>query len=105
MKLKKWNCEKYVNINKYDIEETKNRNDLIKKLRHYGLIRIQKSAFSGYLNHDKRLMIKKEIESNILSPKDSILQLEICENCKQNITQLGNSQIPSNEEKEYEVLI
>ena len=43
----------------YDIEETKNRNDLIKKLRHYGLIRIQKSAFSGYLNHDKRLMIKK----------------------------------------------
>lgn len=89
----------------YDIEETKNRNDLIKKLRHYGLKRIQKSVFSGYLNKEKRLMIKNEIKENILSEKDSILQVEICENCKELITQLGNNKIPEDEDNEYEVLI
>ena len=28
-------------------------------------------------------MIKNEIKENILSEKDSILQVEICENCKE----------------------
>lgn len=89
----------------YDIQETKNRNDLIKKLRHYGLNRIQRSVFSGYLEQEKREKIKHEIKDNILSEKDSILQIEICKNCKEHITQLGNNEIPRNEEKEYEVLI
>ncbi len=89
----------------YDIEETKNRNDLIKKLRHYGLKRIQKSVFSGYLDQEKRNKIKNEIEENILSEKDSIIQLEICENCKDRITAIGNNKIPSDKEEEYMVLI
>ena len=89
----------------YDIEETKNRNDLIKKLRHYGLKRIQKSVFSGYLDQEKRNKIKNEIEENMLSEKDSIIQLEICENCKDRITAIGNNKIPSDKEEEYMVLI
>lgn len=83
----------------YDIQETKNRNDLIKKLRHYGLKRIQKSVFSGYLNQTKREMIKNEIKNNILSKKDSIIQLEVCNSCKDQITKFGNAQIPAKKKK------
>jgi len=61
----------------YDIEETNNRNHLIKKLRHYGLNRIQKSVFSGYLNKNKRIKLQKETRKNIQTSKDSIIHLEI----------------------------
>ena len=89
----------------YDIEETKNRNNVIKKLRHYGLKRIQKSAFRGNLKQDQRNTLKEKLEENILSQKDSIIQIEICASCKEHITQLGNSETLQEEEKEYEVLI
>ena len=89
----------------YDIEETKNRNDLIKKLRHYGLIRIQKSVFAGHLNKNRRQELRKKIEHNILAEKDSIIQLEICEKCKDQIALIGNSTLPTKEKDNYRVLI
>jgi len=89
----------------YDIQETTNRNHLIKKLRHHGLKRVQKSVFTGYLTQEKRKQLQKEIKENIQSQQDSIIQLEICANCKNHITQLGNTNIPPKEDKEYEVLL
>lgn len=88
----------------YDIKETNNRNNLIKKLRHYGLIRIQKSVFAGYLDKNYRKQLQTYINDNILTEKDSIIQLEICEKCKNHIGLIGNSQLPTENKNGYKVI-
>lgn len=73
----------------YDIKETNNRNKIIKKLQHYGLKRIQKSAFMG----DIKLSYKKELtlalQENIQANKDSIIIIPVCNTCQEKIITHG----------------
>jgi len=69
----------------YDISENKDRNNLIKKLRHYGLHRVQKSFFAGDLSINERLDLLDELEIFLSSERDSIMLLPACESCKESI--------------------
>lgn len=62
----------------YDISNNRNRSKLIKKLRHFGLHRIQKSGFLGNLNHDKRMQLEETLNDYISGIKDSIYVVPIC---------------------------
>lgn len=66
----------------YDISDNKDRNNLIKKLQHYGLHRIQKSAFLGNVSHSKRTELEEKVEENVSGPKDSIYFVPICHKCR-----------------------
>ena len=77
----------------YDISENKDRTNLIKKLRHFGLHRIQKSFFAGELNLNERMDLLDELEIFLSSEKDSIIMLPVCENCKESINIFSDSEI------------
>ena len=53
----------------YDISDTASRSHLIKRLQYYGLKRIQKSVFIGYLELNERLGLADEVEAYL--SKDS----------------------------------
>ena len=75
----------------YDIKETKNRNNVIKKLQHYGLKRIQKSAFMGNLTQNYKEELIKTLEENIICPKDSIIIIPVCNACQEKIITQGTT--------------
>ena len=81
----------------YDISDNKIRSYFIKKLQSYGLYRIQKSVFAGYLTPDDRLDLASELESYLSSDNDSIIILPLCKNCKSSILYDGEVAIPNNE--------
>lgn len=89
----------------YDIQETNNRNHLIKLLQHYGLKRIQKSTFTGYLDIKKREKIEKELDKYIETEKDSISIIAICNNCEKQLKTYGNIELPEKTMKKHVVLI
>ncbi|MFU2191986.1 CRISPR-associated endonuclease Cas2 [Methanobacterium sp. MZD130B] len=66
----------------YDITDNKDRNNLIKKLQHYGLRRIQKSAFIGNVSLSKRNELEGKVGENVSGPKDSIYFVPICHKCR-----------------------
>jgi CRISPR-associated protein Cas2 len=66
----------------YDISDNKDRNNLIKKLQHYGLHRIQKSAFLGDINCSKRTELEGKVAEDLSGPKDSIYFVPICDKCR-----------------------
>ena len=78
----------------YDISDNTQRTFLIKKLQHYGLKRIQKSVFTGYLEIDERLDLAEDMEKFLSKDTDSIIIFPICENCKSSILIEGNADIP-----------
>ena len=88
----------------YDISEDKSRNDLIKRLRHFGLHRVQKSLFAGILTLEERFDLIDDIEIYLSSDKDNIIVMPICESCKENITQFSDMPIFLPEEKDFEFL-
>lgn len=67
----------------YDISDNQERNHLIKNLQHYGLHRIQKSAFLGILDKKKRLELENNMLTHLSGPKDSIYIIPICDKCKE----------------------
>lgn len=69
----------------YDISDNTERTRFIKVLQHYGLKRLQKSVFIGYLEIKDRLDLAEEFEKYLSSPKDSIVLFPLCENCKDSI--------------------
>lgn len=71
-----------LNLVIYDISDTHDRNLIIKTLRHFGLHRIQKSAFLGELSAENRKELEDDFESFFLGPKDSIIIIPICDKCK-----------------------
>lgn len=81
----------------YDISDSTSRSYLIKKLQHYGLKRLQKSVFAGYLELQERLDLAEDVETYLSSDKDSIILFPLCENCKQSILIQGNAEIPKND--------
>lgn len=81
----------------YDISDNNSRSSLIKRLQHYGLHRIQKSIFVGYLDIDYRLDLASEFDSFISSDKDSIILIPICESCANSILLEGEINLPKEE--------
>ena len=81
----------------YDISESTSRNHLIKKLQYYGLKRIQKSVFIGYLQLNERLDLADEIEIYLSGDSDSIIIFPLCRNCKDSILLVGDADIPKND--------
>lgn len=87
----------------YDITQTNDRNKVIKILQHYGLKRIQKSAFSGYLNSVQREKIYNELQYYTTEEKNSIILIPLCESCEEKIKYHGQINLPQ-ENEEYEIL-
>ena len=81
----------------YDISDNTSRLSLIKKLQYFGLKRIQKSVFMGYLDTDERLDLAEDIEAYLSKETDSIIILPLCENCKNSILLVGDADIPQND--------
>lgn len=81
----------------YDISDNTTRSYFIKKLQSYGLYRIQKSVFAGYLTIDERLDLAAESESFLSSDNDSIIIFPLCKNCKDSILYQGEVYIPEND--------
>lgn len=81
----------------YDISDNSSRLYLIKKLQFFGLKRIQKSVFIGYLEAKERLDLANDIETYISKDTDSIIILPLCESCKSSILLVGDANIPQND--------
>lgn len=82
----------------YDISEDAPRNNLIKRLRYYGLRRIQKSVFCGLLEIEERFELASEFDFYLSSDKDSIALFPICESCVDFILIEGAMSLPQKEE-------
>lgn len=78
----------------YDIVDTPTRTSLVKKLKHYGLHRIQKSIFCGFLSIDERLNLASEFDFFMSSERDSIILIPTCESCVDSILIEGNLDLP-----------
>lgn len=81
----------------YDISDNTTRGYYIKKLQSYGLYRIQKSVFAGYLSIDDRLDLAEESESFLSSDNDSIIIFPLCKSCKDSILYVGEVYIPEDD--------
>lgn len=81
----------------YDITDNSSRNYLIKKLQYFGLKRIQKSVFIGYLEIDERLDLVEDLETYLSKDTDSIVIFPLCKNCKDSILLVGDADIPNND--------
>ena len=86
-----------------DITQTNDRNKVIKILQHYGLKRIQKSAFAGYLDNKQRDTIQTELGHYTKEEKNSIIIIPLCESCEEKIKYSGEIKMPI-ENEEYEIL-
>ena len=81
----------------YDISDTASRSNLIKRLQYYGLKRIQKSVFIGYLELNERLYLAEEIEVYLSNETDSIIIFPMCGSCKESILISGDADIPQDD--------
>ena len=81
----------------YDISDNTSRMYLIKKLQYFGLKRMQKSVFIGYLEADERLKLADDLDTFISGDSDSIVIFPVCESCKSSILLQGDAEIPQND--------
>ena len=81
----------------YDISDNASRSYLIKKLQYFGLKRLQKSVFIGYLETGDRLDLANEVETYLSSDNDSIVIFPVCRNCRESILIQGDAVIPQND--------
>lgn len=65
----------------YDISQNKGRNKVASCCKNYGLNRMQKSAFVGYLTKNKAEMLMGEVAKYIDLQNDCIFLLPACRNC------------------------
>lgn len=78
----------------YDITDNPTRSSFIKKLQHYGLRRIQKSVFCGFLKIDERLNLASEFDFFLSSEQDSIILIPSCESCLDSVFIEGDLILP-----------
>ena len=83
----------------YDITDNTSRLHLIKKLQHFGLKRLQKSVFIGYLESKERLDLAEDLETYLSNDRDSIVIFPVCDSCKKSILLEGEEDIPQNDLK------
>lgn len=81
----------------YDISDNISGSYLIKRLQFYGLKRLQKSVFIGYLEVNERLDLSDDVETYLSSDSDSIVIFPVCESCKSSILLQGDADIPQND--------
>ncbi len=81
----------------YDITDNTSRNHFIKKLQYYGLKRLQKSVFIGYLELSERLDLAEEMNKFLSNDTDSIVIFPLCESCRGSILLEGDASIPKND--------
>lgn len=81
----------------YDISDNISRSYLIKKLQYYGLKRLQKSVFIGYLEVNERLDLAGDVETYLSCENDSIVIFPLCGSCKNSILIQGDAVIPQND--------
>ena len=81
----------------YDITDNTSRLHLIKKLQYFGLKRIQKSVFIGYLEVQERMDLAEELETFLSNDRDSIIIFPLCQSCKNAIFLAGDADIPKND--------
>ena len=81
----------------YDISDNTSRLYLIKKLQFYGLKRLQKSVFIGYLEAKERLELADTLDNYLSKDTDSIIIFPLCESCKNSILLVGDANIPKND--------
>ena len=81
----------------YDISDNASRSYLIKKLQYFGLKRLQKSVFIGYLETEDRMDLANEVETYLSSDKDSIVIFPVCGSCRDSILIQGDADIPQND--------
>lgn len=81
----------------YDISDNTSRLYLIKKLQFFGLKRLQKSVFIGYLEVKERLDLAEDVETYLSKDTDSIVIFPLCESCKSSILIVGDADIPKND--------
>ena len=81
----------------YDISDNNQRLYLIKKLQYFGLKRIQKSVFIGYLKLKDRLDLAEDLETYLSKDTDSIIIFPVCQNCRESILLVGDADIPNND--------
>lgn len=81
----------------YDISDNTSRLYLIKKLQYFGLRRLQKSVFIGYLEAKERLDLAENLETYLSKDSDSIVIFPLCESCKNSILLVGDAHIPQND--------
>ena len=79
----------------YDIVDTPTRTNLVKKLKHYGLRRIQKSIFCGFLTIKERLDLASEFDLFMSSERDTIILIPACESCLDSVFIEGNLDLPT----------
>lgn len=87
----------------YDISDNSERSHLIKTLQHYGLHRIQKSAFLGDLDSQSRDELEKNVERYI-SSQDSIYLVPICDKCKEITTIFSEEEMVLEDSKHYRIV-
>lgn len=63
-------------------------------MQHYGLYRVQKSVFAGYLDLERRLNLAEKFDLYISSDNDNIVLIPICKNCEESIFIEGFTEIP-----------
>ncbi len=71
----------------FDVSETKRRNELIKKLKDIGLVRIQESVFWGYANQGEQNFITRyfsEILDKSTGDKAFIIPVDLSIDAKKN---------------------
>ena len=85
----------------YDISDTPTRTHFIRRLQYYGLYRIQKSIFSGFLNPDERLDLADEFDKYLSGENDSIVLIPACESCSDSIFYEGNLNLPKLSDFEF----
>ena len=81
----------------YDISDNASRSYLIKKLQYFGLKRLQKSVFIGYIETEDRLDLANEVETYLSSDSDSIVIFPVCGSCRDSILIQGDASIPQND--------
>ena len=81
----------------YDISDNTSRMHLIKKLQSFGLKRLQKSVFIGYLEMQERLDLAEDFKVYLSNEKDSIVMFPLCESCKGSVLLEGDADIPAND--------
>jgi CRISPR-associated protein Cas2 len=70
----------------YDIASTRLRTKLAETCLNYGLRRVQKSTFFGYLDRKATQRLEKELSNHFkrasnVAPTDSVIALPMCKAC------------------------
>lgn len=81
----------------YDISDNTSRSHFIKRLHYFGLKRLQKSVFIGYMIPKDRLDLASEFEEYLSSENDSIILFPLCESCKKSILLDGEVEVPKDD--------